>query len=229
MNQRRCIFVVENDPTIAVVLADYLRAEGHMPRIFPDGHIVAAAVRDDPPAAMILDIGLSGMAGVKICDEVRKVSSVPILMLTGCIEEADILRGIDCRVDGYVCKPFGAREVIARLHKIIRHAEGRNGRDPSYRPWAIDEKRKRAAWAGHWLDLSSSEFKILATLMHKPGHVFKRDQLLNRLGKRSSNSDNRTIDGHIKNIRRKIAGVDVLADCVTSVYGAGYRFDGAVE
>jgi len=128
MDQQRCVFVVESDPEMAATLARYLRAERFIPCIFSDGRIAAAAVRNGTPAAVILDIGLSGIRGVTICDAVRQFSSVPILRLTECIEEVDILRGIDCGFDAYVCKPFSAREVIARLRAIILAATVRTHR-----------------------------------------------------------------------------------------------------
>jgi two-component system response regulator BaeR len=147
-------------------------------------------------------------------------------MLTARVEEADRLRGLDGGADDYVCKPFTAREVMARINAMIRRAEGRVTRDPAALPWMIDEECQRAAWRGHWLDLSPSEFRILAAMMRKPGRVFTRDHLLDQLGDRALESGDRAIDSHIKNIRRKIASVDAGATCVASVYGVGYRFEG---
>lgn len=223
---QRTVFVVEDDPKIAAVLADYLRADGHEARVFPDGRAVVAAVRAAPPAAMILDLGLPGMDGMAICAAVREFSAVPILMLTARVEEADRLRGLDGGADDYVCKPFAAREVMARVNAMIRRAEGRVTRDPAALPWLIDEEGQRAAWRGSWLDLSPSEFRILSVMMRSPGRVFTRDQLLDHLGDRAQESGDRAIDSHIKNIRRKIASVDAAAACVASVYGVGYRFEG---
>jgi two-component system, OmpR family, response regulator BaeR len=222
----RTVFVVEDDPKIAAVLADYLRADGHAPRVFPDGRAVVAAVRATPPAAVILDLGLPGMDGMAICTAVRAFSAVPILMLTARVEETDRLQGLDTGADDYVCKPFAAREVIARINAMIRRAEGRLTRDPAAQPRMIDDDGRRVAWRGHWLDLSPSEFSILAAMMRAPGRVFSRDNLLDQLGDRAIDSGDRAIDSHIKNIRRKIEGVDPGAACVVSVYGLGYRFDG---
>lgn len=222
----RIVFVVEDDPKIAAVLADYLRADGHEPQVFPDGRGVVAAVRACAPAAIILDLGLPGMDGMAICAAVRAFSAVPVLMLTARVEEADRLCGLDGGADDYVCKPFAVREVMARVNAMIRRAEGRVTRDPAALPWVIDDAGRRAAWRGQWLDLSPSEFRILAALMRSPGRVFTRDKLLDLLGDRALESGDRAIDSHIKNIRRKIAGVDAEATCVASVYGVGYRFDG---
>lgn len=125
MDQHRCVFVVESDPETTGALVAYLRAEGFIPCMFTDGRVAVAAVRNDTPAAVIVDIGWLGIRGVTICDAVRNESAVPILLLTGCIEEVEMLRRIDCRVDGYVCKPFGPREVIAQLQEVIRRARER--------------------------------------------------------------------------------------------------------
>jgi len=222
----RIVFVVEDDPKIAAVLADYLRAVGHEARVFLDGRSVVATIRVAPPAAMILDLGLPGTDGMAICAAVRQFSAVPILMLTARVEEAERLRGLDGGADDYVCKPFAAREVMARINAMIRRAEGRVMRDPSALPWMIDDDSQRVARRGHWLDLSPCEFRILGAMMRSPGRVFTRDQLLNQLGDRALESGDRAIDSHIKNIRRKIAGMDEGAARVASVYGVGYRFEG---
>jgi two-component system response regulator BaeR len=222
----RTVFVVEDDSKIAAVLADYLCAGGHEARVFPDGRAVVAAVRDAQPAAIILDLGLPGMDGMAICAAVREFSAVPILMLTARVEEVDRLRGLDGGADDYVCKPFAAREVMARINAMIRRAEGRLTRDPATLPWLVDDDSQRIAWRGHWLDLSPSEFRILAAMMRMTGRIFTRDQLLDQLGDRALESGDRAIDSHIKNIRRKIVGVDESASCLASVYGVGYRFEG---
>jgi two-component system response regulator BaeR len=222
----RIVFVVEDDSKIAALLADYLCSHGHVARIFSDGRGVVPAVRAAPPVAMILDLGLPGMDGIAICAAVRDFSAVPILMLTARVDEADRLRGIDGGADDYICKPFAVREVMARVNALIRRAEGRVTRDPAAVPWLIDDAGQRVAWRGTWLDLSPSEFRILATMMRSPGRVFTRDQLLDRLGNRALDSSDRAIDSHIKNIRRKTGKADASAPCLSSVYGMGYRFEG---
>ncbi len=222
----RCIFVVEDEPKIAAVLRDYLVAEGYAPRLFRDGGAALAALRDDPPAAMILDLMLPGMNGLALCQAVRGFSAVPIMMLTARVDEIDRLSGLDSGADDYVCKPFSAREVMARLAALLRRAEGRVTADQAAtRRYAIDEAARRIAWRGTWLALSGAEYAIAATLMKQPGRVFSRDQLLDRLGERAEDSSDRAIDSHIKNLRKKIAAVDPAASCIAAVYGAGYRFE----
>jgi two-component system, OmpR family, response regulator BaeR len=221
----RTVFIVEDDPKIAALVADYLRNDAFEVRIFVDGRDVVAAVRSCPPDAIILDRMLPASDGMTICAAIRKFSAVPILMLTARVDEADILAGLDCGADDYVTKPFSAKQVVARIKVLIRRSEGRTMSDPATLPFWVDDPGQRAAWNGHWLALSASEFQILAVMMRNPGRIFSRDQLLDQLGERAEESGDRAIDSHIKNIRRKIAAVDPDAKCVVSVYGAGYRFE----
>ncbi|OYY89393.1 MAG: hypothetical protein B7Y45_12335 [Sphingomonas sp. 28-66-16] len=224
--ETRTVFVVEDDRKIAAVLRDYLIAGGHAPRLFHEGGAVIAAVRDDPPSAVILDLSLPGMDGIAICRGLRGFSDVPILMLTARVDEADRLAGLDTGADDYVCKPFSASEVMARVNAMIRRSEGRVTQDQAIgRPYAIDLPGQRVAWRGQWLALSPAEFTIAATMMKQPGRVFSRDQLLDRLAERGDDRSDRAIDSHMKNIRKKVASVDRAAACFVSVYGVGYRFD----
>lgn len=225
MTDQRTVFVVEDDAKIAALIADYLRDAGFAVRIFGDGRDVVAAVKTHPPDALILDLMLPASDGMSICTTVRKFSAVPILMLTARVEERDILAGLGAGADDYVTKPFSARQIVARIGALIRRAEGRTMADPLGRPYLVDDEGQRAAWHGHWLPLSHSEFMIIAAMMKHPGRIFSRDQLLDQLGERAQESGDRAIDSHVKNIRRKIAAVDPKAKCVVSVYGAGYRFD----
>ena len=222
----RVVFVVEDDRKIAEVLRDYLAAEGYTPRLFADGSGVLAALEEAPPAAMILDLMLPEMSGFAICERARAFSAVPILMLTARVDEIDRLKGLGIGADDYVSKPFSAREVMARVAALIRRAEGRvTSAVAEAKPYAIDDAGRRIAWRGKWLALSPAEYAITAALMQQPGRVFTRDQLLDRLGERADSSSDRAIDSHIKNIRKKFAGVDPEAACIVSVYGAGYRFE----
>tara|TARA_R110000787_G_scaffold221595_2_gene330311 strand:- start:2048 stop:2731 length:684 start_codon:yes stop_codon:yes gene_type:complete len=224
LTEKRIIYVVEDDPKISRILADYLASNGHEPRCFLDGRSVVSSVRDDKPAAMILDIMLPASDGMTICREVRKFSDVPILMLTARVEEIDKLKSLGDGADDYVTKPFSAQEVIARVNALIRRAEGRVTNNPVNKTHLIDERGQRIAWFGKWLDLSPSEYRILASMMKQPGRVFSRDQLLDALGEHASESGDRAIDSHIKNIRRKAAAVNGKVQCIASVYGSGYRF-----
>ena len=221
----RLVYIVEDEPKIAALVSDYLRAANFNTRIFVDGRFVIEAVRTLSPDALILDLMLPVNDGMFICREIRKFSAVPVLMLTARVEESDILAGLACGADDFVTKPFSASQVVARIAALIRRAQGRLTTDPANVKYLIDDAGQRAAWHGHWLALSTSEFQILSAMMKHPGRIFSRDQLLNQLGDRAQESADRAIDSHIKNIRRKIAAIDAGATCVASVYGAGYRFE----
>jgi two-component system response regulator BaeR len=220
-----CVFIVEDEPKIAALLADFLRAAGFTSRHFPDGRFVVDAIRSAPPAAIILDLMLPVKDGMGLCREIRAFSTTPILMLTARADEEDVLAGLECGADEFVTKPFSARQVVARVSALVRRAEGRVSTDPASVRYRIDDDAQRIAWQGRWLALSTSEFLILRAMMRRPGRVFSRDQLLDQLGDRGQPSADRAIDSHIKNLRRKISAIDAEAHCIASVYGAGYRFD----
>ena len=218
----RIVTVVEDDPKIGSLLIDYLTGAGHQPQLFRLGAPAIEAVRLNPPAAIILDLGLPDMDGLAVCRRIRQFSAAPILMLTAKVEETDRLAGLETGADDYVCKPFSAREVVARVSALIRRSEGRV---TTVGRFTIDDTGYRIAWQGFWLTLSRSEFQILAALMRQPGRVFSRAQLLDRLGDDGGEVSDRAIDSHIKNIRRKITAIDPEADPIASVYGVGYHFD----
>jgi two-component system, OmpR family, response regulator BaeR len=225
MSIERCVYIVEDEPKIAALVADFLNSAGFATRIFVDGRFVIDAVRSNPPSAVILDLMLPVNDGMNLCKEIRSFSAVPVLMLTARVEEADILAGLACGADDFVTKPFSASQVVARITALVRRAEGRVTTDPANVKYLIDDTSQRIAWHGHWLTLSTSEFQILSAMMKHPGRIFSRDQLLNQLGDRALESADRAIDSHIKNIRRKFVAIDSEANCVASVYGAGYRFE----
>ncbi|MFO0432883.1 MAG: response regulator [bacterium] len=220
-----CIYVVEDDPKISAVIADYLRDTGHEVRTFRDGGRALGAMEEEPPDLVILDWMLPGMEGPAVCRQLRRFCTAPVLMLTARAEEADKVAGLEAGADDYVCKPFGARELMARVAALLRRSGGRVGTDPAVAPYAVDASGRRIAWRGRWLPLSVSEYQILAALMRRPGWVFTRDTLLDQLGAEFRGVSDRSIDSHIKNLRRKIARVDPQAQCIVSVYGVGYRFE----
>jgi len=220
-----CVYVVEDDPKISAVIADYLRDAGHEVRTFRDGGRALRAMENEPPDLIILDWMLPGMEGPAVCRQLRRFSTAPVLILTARAEEADKVAGLEAGADDYVCKPFGMRELMARVAALLRRSGGRVGTDPAAAPYVVDPAGRRIAWRGRWLSLSGSEYQILAALMRRPGWVFTRDSLLDQLGAEFRDVSDRSIDSHIKNLRRKIAKVDPQVQCIVSVYGVGYRFE----
>jgi two-component system response regulator BaeR len=217
--------IVEDDVKIAAILRDFLGASGFATEIHGEGSRVPAAVEADPPAAMILDLMLPGLDGIEVCKAVRRVSNVPILMLTARVDEIDRLLGLELGADDYVCKPFSPREVVARIKALLRRVEGVHGTRPAAGGFAIDETMRRIRLGDHDLPLTPLEYQLLRTLLVHPGRVYSREQLLDALHDDFRDVSDRAVDSHVKNLRRKIDTARPGLDCIKSIYGVGYRFD----
>lgn len=220
------ILVVEDAPKMAALVCDYLRAAGHHPQWLANGRDVVDAFKAERHDLVLLDLMLPGRDGMSLCRDLRAFSDVPIVMLTARAEEADRLAGLDLGADDYICKtPFSPREIVARVKAVLR----RNAVRAGHRPPAleIDENGYRAAYKGQPLDLTPIEFRLLKTLASAPGRVFSRDALLDRLHADQRAVTDRAVDSHIKNLRRKLQLAQAGEDCIRSIYGVGYRFDGA--
>lgn len=216
------LFIVEDEPELAAVVADYARAAGYVPTVFGDGAQALAAIRAAAPALVVLDLMLPGLDGLSLCRAVREFSDLPIIMVTARVEEIDRLLGLEGGADDYLCKPFSPRELMARIKAILRRAG--NGAAPQ-RPVEIDEAARRIAINGKPLELTPSEFGILAAMARRPGQVFSRAQLLDLALGDSLEVTDRAIDSHIKNLRRKLDAAAPGVDAIHSIYGLGYRFD----
>jgi two-component system, OmpR family, response regulator BaeR len=227
MTTTRHVLVVEDDAKIAQLLLDYLQQEGFAASVVANGQVALQQIKAAPPALVILDLMLPGMDGIAVCRAVRQFSQLPILMLTARVDEVDRLLGLDTGADDYVCKPFSPREVMARVRALIRRSDGRtDGATPaSAARWTVDESGLRVAWRQQWLPLTPLEFRMLRVLISQPGRVFSRAQLLDAAHADMRDVNDRAIDSHIKNLRRKIHAVEPGCECIASVYGVGYRFD----
>ena len=237
------VLVVEDEPKLAELVVRYLEASGYATRRLVDGRDVVPAVRESPPDLILLDLMLPGRDGIDICRELRTFSDVPIVMMTARVEEIDRLLGLELGADDYVCKPFSPRELVARVRAILRRTRGapRSGADGEADDdrvvvdWAgedarpvrlvIDEGRHQVRLEDKPLDLTPVEFRLLATLAAAPGRVLRRDALLDRLYADHRVVSDRTVDTHVKNLRRKLAQVVSDRDLIHSVYGVGYKFE----
>ena len=217
------VLVVEDDRKISELLLNYLRADGYEVTPVYDGRDAIQCILQRVPDVVILDWMLPCLDGIGVCKAVREFSDVPILMLTARVDELDRLLGLDTGADDYVCKPFAPREVVARVRALLRRAGGRLKTSP--RPWVVEDATLRISWSGQWLPLTRVEFMMFRTLLMRPGRVFSRDQLLDSVHDSSRDTNDRAIDTHIKNLRKKVQAVDPGNDCIASVYGMGYRFD----
>ncbi|WP_020652865.1 response regulator [Massilia niastensis] len=218
---RTRIAIVEDEPELAALVADYARAAGYEPEVFHDGAAALAAIRAAPPALVVLDLMLPGLDGLALCRALRAFSAVPVVMVTARVEEIDRLLGLESGADDYLCKPFSPRELMARIKAILRRAGGA----PPPPVLALDEGARRARLHGQALDLTPSEYAILAALARRPGQVLSRAQLLDAARADSLDATDRAIDSHIKNLRRKIDATAPGLEPIRSIYGLGYRCD----
>ena len=224
------VLIVEDEPKIAALLADYLTNAGYATHVIDTGTTVVDWVRDHTPDLVLLDLMLPGKDGLEICREIRAFSALPIIMVTARVEEIDRLLGLELGADDYICKPFSPREVVARVKAVLRRTwpadeAPAEHEQPAYAGIALDEAAFRAVVAGRTLELTPVEFRLLQTLLGAPGRVFRRDQLMDRVYTDGRVVSDRTMDSHVKNLRKKIAGLLPDRELIHSVYGVGYRLE----
>jgi len=228
------ICIVEDEPKIAALLADYLRAANFDSLILPDGTHAVATIEQQQPALALLDLMLPGRDGLDICRALRRndrSGQIPIIMLTARVEEIDRLLGLELGADDYICKPFSPREVVARVKAVLRRSQPvdkpSNIEADDTRPACalnVDADAHRAWLDGQELALTPVEFRLLRTLASAPGRIFSRDRLLDHLYDDHRVVTDRTVDSHIKNLRRKLQTIRA-GDAIQSIYGVGYRLD----
>jgi two-component system response regulator BaeR len=218
------ILIVEDEQKLAALLADYLKASGFEPERLGDGREVVSWVREHRPDLILLDLMLPGRDGMEICRELRTFSNVPIIMVTARIEEIDRLLGLELGADDYICKPFSPREVVSRVKAVLRRAGG--GQTVKASGLLLDEARYQATLHGRDLGLTAIEFKLLSLLAANPGRIYGREQLMDRIYPDARVVSDRTIDSHVKKLRRKLETVAPEEELIRSVYGVGYKFEG---
>jgi two-component system response regulator BaeR len=217
------ILIVEDEPKLASLLRDYLEAAGCSTEHLGEGRSVVPFVRANLPDLILLDLMLPGRDGLEICRELRGFSEVPIVIVTARVEEIDRLLGLELGADDYICKPFSPREVVARVKAILRRV--RHGRAPSVPGLSMDETRFTASLDDRALDLTPVEFRLLKTLSSAPGRVFSRRQLIAHLYTDHRVVTERTVDSHVKNLRRKLEDASPEHELVQSIYGVGYKLE----
>ena len=223
------ILIVEDEPKIAQLLGDYLEREGYDVSVLHEGTLAVEYIRDTPPGFVILDLMLPGKDGLTICREVRQFSQLPIMMLTAKVEEIDRLLGLELGADDYVCKPFSPREVVARVKTILRRATSTpavvDEERLSYRGITLHPERFQCTVGERQIELTPIEFRLLQALISRPGHVFSRDRLMSLGYTDGRIVSDRTIDTHIKNLRKKLLPATQDEDLLHSIYGVGYKID----
>lgn len=220
MNQT--ILIVEDEEKLAALLGDYLRQAGFDTTWISDGMSVVPRVRDQLPDLILLDLMLPGRDGLDICKEIRSFSEVPIIMVTARVEEIDRLLGLELGADDYICKPFSPREVVARVKTVLRRV-GDQALPPG--ELALEPEKFRAVLRGTELELTAVEFKLLHFLFQNPGRIYSRSQLMDRIYSDQRIVSDRTIDSHIKKLRKKISAAAPDEELIHSIYGVGYKFE----
>ena len=224
MNSEKRVLIVEDEAKIAAVLRDYLIGDGCVVDIIIDGSGVVEFIRANRLDLVLLDWMLPGKDGVSICREVRAFSTVPIIIVTARVEEIDRLMGLELGADDYICKPFSPREVLARVRALLRRAHWRAA-PVEVQALALDEANYQARLFDKVLPLTPVEFRLLATLYAHPGRVYSRAQLQAQCYLDHRIVSDRTVDSHIKNLRRKFEELSPGSDPVRSIYGVGYKYE----
>jgi two-component system, OmpR family, response regulator BaeR len=220
------ILVVEDEEKIARLLKDYLKSAGYDVDVLNQGDQAVEYVRKSPPDLILLDLMLPVLDGMEACRRIRAFSQVPIIMITARVEEIDRIVGLELGADDYICKPFSPREVMARVKAVLRRMLPAADALPlSAGPLVLDPAAHIATVQKRPLDLTPTEFTLLRVMMAQPGRAFTRNDLIEQVQGYSYEGYERTVDTHVKNLRRKIADILPGLDVIKTVYGIGYKFD----
>lgn len=228
------IALVDDDRNILTSVSIALQTEGFLTRVYSDGETALKALTDNPPDLAIFDIKMPRMDGLELLRRLREKSQIPVIFLTSKDDELDEALGLAMGADDYIAKPFSQRLLIARIRAILRRTEAvaspaEEGEASATVPLvrgrlSMDPARHRTTWNDAAVTLTVTEFLILETLAQRPGIVKTRNQLMDAAYQDDIYVDDRTIDSHIKRLRRKFRAVDPEFDAIETLYGAGYRF-----
>jgi DNA-binding response OmpR family regulator len=226
MGMHELILVVDDEPKIVRLVRDYLEKDGYKVLSAEDGDSALAMARRSHPDLIVLDVMLPGMDGWEVCRILRREMDTPIILLTARAEESDQVLGLGLGADEYVTKPFSPRTLTARVQALLRRARGQVRPAPVVRAGrlVVDLAGHRVTLDGNTLHLTPNEFRILAVLVQHPGQTLSRQQLIDDLHGGVYTNFDRSIDSHIKNLRRKLDNDPSQPDWIETVYGIGYRF-----
>lgn len=223
------ICLIEDEMDLANLMADYLKASDFKVIIFNRGDEANKWLQENEPALILLDLMLPGMDGLQICRYLRQRSEVPIIMMTAKVEEIDRLLGLELGADDYVCKPFSAREVVARVKAVLRRTSVASSPQTidqvSSQLVAIDKQSMSVRILEQSVALTTVEFQLFALLYSQPSRIFSRQYIIDNIYKDYRVVGDRTVDGHIKKLRKKLNEVNEKFDLIRSVYGCGYKYE----
>jgi two-component system response regulator BaeR len=221
------LLIVEDEPKIARLMADYLQSNGFAITTLEDGDAVMPWLARHAPALVLLDLMLPGVDGLTLCREIRQhYPHIAIVMVTAKVEEVDRLLGLELGADDYICKPFSPREVVARVKAVLRRSQTTDTatQRPPPSPVTLNDDGWQALANGQDIGLTAVEFQLLRVMMHAPGRIFSREQLMDHMYRDNRIVSERTVDSHVKKLRKKIADVLPEHDIIRSVYGVGYKY-----
>ncbi len=222
------ILIVEDEERLAILVSDYLKKADFRVHYLLDGGTAVEWAREHRPDLVLLDLMLPGKDGLTVCKEIRTMSQVPIIMTTARVEEIDRLLGLELGADDYVCKPYSPRELVARVKAVLRRTL-RSTRHAEPGSLTLMADRLRVRSDGSEIELTAVEFALLETLHESPGRIFSRDRLMDRIYRDHRVVSDRTIDSHVKKLRRKLSELMPERELIHSVYGVGYRYEEADE
>lgn len=217
------ILIVEDELKIAQLLEDYLQANAYQTSHIADGLAVESWVKTHQPDLILLDIMLPGKDGLEICKALRLFTHIPIIMLTARVEEIDRILGMEIGADDYICKPFSAREVVVRIKAMLRRIDMLAAPTQPENRLVINNETFTAEYANQTLSLTPVEFRLLDLFNRHPERVYHRDQLLDHIYDDGRVVTHRTIDTHIKNLRKKLQQAGAEEFSIESIYGVGYK------
>lgn len=218
------ILIVEDEERLASLLSDYLKKEGYGTVPLRNGGDVIPLVKKDRPDLILLDLMLPGKDGLEIIKELRTFSQVPVIMITARVEEIDRLLGLELGADDYICKPFSFREVVARVKAVLRRTTGLATED-SLRGIVLDRSRHHVTILEKTIELTAIEFTLLEVMAQSAGRIFTRDLLMDSIYPDGRVVSDRTIDSHIRKLRKKLHDLLPEKEIIMSVYSVGYKFE----
>ncbi len=216
------ILIIEDEPDLASLLNDYLQASGFVVNVCSNGLDASAMFNSLQPELVILDLMLPGKDGISICKELRACSNTPIIMTTAKVDEIDRLLGLEIGADDYICKPYSPREVVARAKAVLRRFQPSQDSTPSIQ---LDTEKMHVTINNTHVSLTTVEIRLFGLLFNEPGKIFSRQFIMDNIYSDYRVVSDRTVDSHVKKLRKKLHDAAPNIDVIHSIYGAGYKFD----
>ncbi|MCK7597223.1 response regulator [Microbulbifer sp. CAU 1566] len=226
MTESANLLIVEDETKVARLLKNFLQAQGHKCSVVERGDLVMDWLKSNRADVILLDVMLPGLDGMAVCRAIREYSTVPIIMLTARVEEVDQLLGLELGADDYICKPFNMKNVAARVSALLRRIQFESDKEEQALEAELPENDNRLLLRGQPVELTATEYRILRPLYKNKGRIYTRAQLLDLAYSDDRDVTERSIDTHIKSIRKKIANVMPELDLIHSIYAMGYKWEG---